>query len=347
MRVLHVTECHEGGVSRAIRAMVELSPQHEHHLLFVGSDEPDPGLFHSTTSLPNGLLSRIRAVRRSVAELQPAGVIAHSSWAGAYSRLGVRSVPIAYEPHCFVFDDPFRSTVNRAAFRTAERMLARNTHRFVVLSAHEARLARNLGGDAEILMLPNVATITAGRPLTAPAATRPVVAMVGRITAQKDPTWFRDVMAASAALGLDATWRWIGDGDDPARSELVSSGVEVTGWLQGPELVDKLGSADVYLHSAAYEGFPLSVLDAAALRVPIVARAIPCFDDTGLLTAATPADAARLVQDIVNRPTTRSEAVERGDALSRTMSSEAQQAALTQLWESFNPPGSSAPKEQH
>ena len=52
----------------------------------------------------------------------------------------------------------------------------------------------------------------------------------------------------------------------------------MTGWLSRSQALGWLASADVYVHTAAWEGLPVSVLEAAALGLPIVARRIPALE---------------------------------------------------------------------
>jgi glycosyltransferase involved in cell wall biosynthesis len=105
------------------------------------------------------------------------------------------------------------------------------------------------------------------------------VVTVGRIGAQKDPEFFRAAvlhLRRNGRPGLDA--RWIGDGDDAiARARLERTGVPVSGWLSSFDAHCALGGAGVYLHTARWEGFPIAILEALELGVPVIARDVPAL----------------------------------------------------------------------
>ena len=72
---------------------------------------------------------------------------------------------------------------------------------------------------------------------------------------------------------------WLGDGDRVGTQSLEKSGIHVTGWLPADELRTQLLGLHAYLHCAAWEGFPIAVLDAYASGLPILVRNISAFDD--------------------------------------------------------------------
>ena len=65
------------------------------------------------------------------------------------------------------------------------------------------------------------------------------------------------VAAAAGIQFEDLRAVWLGDGDPALRERLRAGGVEVTGWLPREATFARLGAADLYLHSARWEGFPL------------------------------------------------------------------------------------------
>ena len=67
----------------------------------------------------------------------------------------------------------------------------------------------------------------------------------------------------------------MGGGAPGEEAALREAGALVTGWLPRQAALERLAAADVYVHTAAWEGFPVSVLEAAALDLPILARRIP------------------------------------------------------------------------
>ena len=344
-RILHVTQVYAGGISRAIASLVELAPDVEHHLLWAGNEVPADDIpyasVHAMPQSPKQMLTAIKRVREVVDQVKPDVIHAHSSFGGVYARLAHVKTPVYYEPHCYKFDDMQQSKVKRAVFRIAERVLAKRSARTVVLSPHEEKLAVSLDSDAVTHFLPNVATMLPSSEFP-PAkfdAGRDVF-MIGRLTAQKDPGYFAQVAEATRRLDSSVTFRWIGDvdGEDDgsgaaARRTLESAGVDVRGWLNGDALAAELTRPALYFHSAHYEGFPLSLLDAAAFEHPLAVRAIPTFDGMNLPEAHSPEESARLIIEILDGGPEREKAIAAAQHLNETMSRDAQHDALTALYE--------------
>ncbi|GAA4196026.1 glycosyltransferase [Microbacterium oryzae] len=345
-RVLHVTQVYAGGISRAIRSLVELTPEVEHHLLWAGNEEPDDSLpfatVHSMPQSPRRMAASVRRVQEVAALVRPDIVHAHSSFGGVYARLARIEAPVFYEPHCYKFDDGQQPVVLRGIYRLVEKGLAKRSKATVVLSPHEERLAKSLDAEASTYLLPNVATIAPSleHPATGFQLPRDVF-MIGRLTGQKDPRYFAAVAEEVHAIDPSISFRWIGgiDGEDDGRGarmqqQLETAGVRVLGWLNGDALAAELARPGLYFHSAHYEGFPLSLLDAAAFEHPLAVRQIPTFDGLDLPDARTPAQAARLVLEILDGGPARARAVAAAEHLNMTMNRDAQRTALRQLYTS-------------
>ena len=74
-------------------------------------------------------------------------------------------------------------------------------------------------------------------------------------------------------------------------------------WLPRQAALDRLATADVYVHTAAWEGCPVSVLEAAALDLPIVARRIPALEALGVPTLCdTPEAMVAAARTLLGRP---------------------------------------------
>jgi hypothetical protein len=120
-----------------------------------------------------------------------------------------------------------------------------------------------------------------------------VIVTVGRITPQKDPGFFAETVAA---VRTDADWRWIGDGDPEMRRLLEAAGVEVAGWMKNCDVLRSIADADLYLHSARWEGAPVTLVEAAAIGTPVLARSITCLEGLGFqLAGCTPVDSAATI----------------------------------------------------
>ncbi|PRY63674.1 glycosyltransferase involved in cell wall biosynthesis [Knoellia remsis] len=329
IRVLHVTECYSTGVSRAIRRLVSLRPDAEHHLLWTGDDDPAADGFATCTPLPATPPARVRAVARVARDIDADVVHAHSSWAGVYARVAPLSAHVVYQPHGYKLTDPDLPPPLRAAYAVAERLLGARTDEVVALSPQETRLAARLSPQAVRQLIPNVATLAG----PVPAAPQPVVAMAGRVSAQKGPEFFAEVARRVTATVPEVRMVWIGSADDERLGDvLTKAGVEITGWVDQRRLATLLSSASAYLHTAAYEGFPLSVLDAAVCDLPIIVRDIPAFEGTPLERVTDPAEAADTVLEVLARGPARERALAGARRLVARMSVDAQRAAAADLY---------------
>lgn len=328
--ILHVTECYEGGVGRAIRNIVRILPDDVHLLLARGSGiGTDAHLYACVTALPDGPLSALVAVQKVTRRLSPDLLHAHSSWAGIYTRLLPLPVPVVYEPHCYAFEDTNRGRVFRSLFWLAEYWASRRTASVLTLSPREALLARRVSASTPIYYLPNAPTLPVVPPAIALDKTfTQSMCMIGRAAAQKDPGYFVRVADEVRRHVPNVECTWIGGGEPGYIELLESSGIRVTGWLEPAEVARELDHAGVYVHSALYEGFPLSVLDAASQGVPVIARDIPCFNDTPLVRGQAPQDVAEKAIAALTDPQTRLSVINRGYALLEHMNEANQMNAL-------------------
>ena len=340
VRVLHVVESLGAGVASVVTDYATRLPSFEHHVLGcprAGSElEDDLERVARVWPLPAGRAAAIRRIRAVVRDVRPHIVHAHSSWAGVYARVsGFPADRIVYTPHCFSFERLDVATPVRRAFHGAEWMLARRTGVFAAVGEREAALCRSLDPRRPVVIVPNAVSPPdeLGEAGGDPAATgRPVVVTAGRICAQKDPVFFAEAAAASRDLGADLTWRWIGGGDASLERRLVAAGVEVTGWLPHATARRAIASASVYVHVARWEGFPVTLLEAAAHGLPIVVRRLDTLAEAGLPMVGTPVAMADEVARIVREPSVHDAARRRSLDLAASRTPTDQAASLLEAY---------------
>lgn len=279
-RVLHIVESFASGVADAVVSFAHSSPGYEHHLLFARRPSAEVASvmldgFASGTPFRDGHISRISQISSVVRALNPSIVHAHSSFGGFYARLALRrkSTPIVYSPHCFAFERGDLKPLSRGVFRSAERLLARNTDVFAVCSQREAELARDLSGSTAVVHVPNIAFLT-GESLTA-SRREFIVAGIGRVVRQKGTDAFAALAELARAQGLPVQFVWVGGGEADLERNLRSAGVQVSGWVPKAEAMKHLANAGLYIHTAEWEGFPIGLLEAAALGVPTLVQRRP------------------------------------------------------------------------
>jgi glycosyltransferase involved in cell wall biosynthesis len=290
-RVLHVVQKYSSGVGSAIAQYTHSLPEMEHHLLSgtpvdAEGDLAEQARFAGAQQMTGSHLDKVRRVREVVRQLRPDVVHAHSSHGGVYARLAVRrsEVPLVYTPHCYAFERRDVGGPVRSAFWLAEAVLAVNTSAFAACAQREWELSDWPTRHAPRHLVPNIAP-AGGRPRAVRRAERPLVAGGGRLSPQKDPVFFLAAVHRLRSSRPDLRAVWLGDGPAEERAALEAGGIEVSGWLPRGEAMAVLAEADLYLHSARWEGFPLMVAEAAALGVPTLVRRLPSF--TGVPPALT------------------------------------------------------------
>ena len=332
--VLHVVESLGGGVASAVEDYIRATPGFEHRML--ARFRPDAHSLATLQSLSDGIipmreghLRRIRDVRRAWRDVRPSVVHAHSSFGGAYARLaGLPRDRVVYTPHCFAFERLDVPGPVRLGFRLMEQVLSFRGRWIAAVSDREASLAARLPGRPRVVMVPNVARVDGVTP-SAQGGSEPLVVAVGRLQPQKDPVFLARAAREAASAGVPARWRWIGGGDEAMQRELEAAGVEVTGWVERDEALRQLAAADVYVHTAAWEGFPITVLEAAALGKPVLARRIPALEGSGLALVDDPAGLAR---DVGKLGLSRDDLLRRSAELNEHHRPEDQARALEDLY---------------
>lgn len=286
MRVLHVTEAMGAGIVSSILAMVEATPDVDHHLYARPRSEHDTGddlaeHFTSVHLMPGNPLKAVRTLRKLERELFPDVVHAHSSFGGVLARMsGLDRPRIVYSPHCFAFERRDISGLQRRIFEHAERSLASRTDLFMAVAPNEMDLAAELGHTdiaytANRTLLDTAARAQYGEPMR--------IVTAGRISPQKDWRYFIHVKRyAEQELGLKARWEWLGGGDAKGEHALAEAGISVSGWIPREEILERMSGAQAYLHTAAWEAAPISILEATALGLPMAGRAIDPLESLGV-----------------------------------------------------------------
>lgn len=125
------------------------------------------------------------------------------------------------------------------------------------------------------------------------ALPRPLLVSSGRLVPQKGPADLLRAFACQPEGGLVIL------GEGPLRAELeslaeelgIATRVWMPGFVSAPELV--LREADLYVSASHWEGYPLTLIEAYACGLPIVARAC----DFGPEEIVTPDRPGKLVRD--------------------------------------------------
>jgi glycosyltransferase involved in cell wall biosynthesis len=235
---------------------------------------------------------------------------AKAGWLGRIAAWNLDSV-VVYSPHAFPF-------LQRAyapcvwAYEFAERLAARRTDVLFAVSPDEARIAiaRGLARSGTVRVLKNAVDVArldreflGSRPVD-PVRDFRRFGFAGYLRIQKDPLTFLEACRLVHATGVAASFVL------PARGALLGAVrrfVRRHRMESVVELVPPRGSflsvyreADVCVLPSLWEGLPYSLLEALALRRPVIGSRLPIFEeilgpiDPGLLFS--PGDAAGLAE---------------------------------------------------
>lgn len=245
-----------------------------------------------------GLIEIVRLMRR----LRPHIVHTHSSKAGILGRLGaaVTRVPVRlFTAHSWAF--AAYNGLLASLYLWSDRLIAPFTTTVVCVNERDRTDGLRLGTcRADRTVVIHNAVDVHAAPRAALLGTPPVIVSVGRLKSPKDP------LTLVHALGRlePGSFRAALVGDGPDRPQLAAA-IHCAGLDGSVELLGErfdvpavLASADVFVLSSLSEGLPISVLEAMAAGLPVIASLVGgvpemvVHGETGFLVA--PNDPAAL-----------------------------------------------------
>lgn len=268
-----------------------------------------------------------RQMRNVLRAQRPRVVHSHMAKAGAVARLAAASLrdrpQTMHTFHGHVLSGYFRSTAE-AAFAEVERRLARRTDVLVAVSAdvRDALLDLGIGRPSQFEVVPVGVDLS---PYLSPPANRgafrralglsaeaPLIGVAARLTPIKD----HHVLLEALAHLPDVHLAVLGDGElrapleSHARAAGVGDRVHFTGWCH--DMPAALADLDVAALTSRNEGTPLSLIEASAAGVAVVATDVGGVSDvvvhgrTGLLVPpGDPVAAADALRELLRSPARR------------------------------------------
>jgi glycosyltransferase involved in cell wall biosynthesis len=341
IHVFEVTKS-SGGVGEVVRWIVEGLDKSRFRLTVACLSEGGPQLAGELSQIPGVQAFDLWMNRYKIDPLSDARVCthlarqirrerfdlvhAHASKPGFLARLAAAGtgMPVLYSPHCFAFHAG-AGRIEAALIAGLERFAARFlTARIITVSDGERALARRhgVGRDGQFVTIHSGMDLRSShRPIDVAAmrtslgvpAHAPLVGAVGRLNPQKAPLDFVRAAARVHSQRPDTHFIWVGTGPLAAQAHAATekNGLANVFHFAGQriDVHDILRALDVFVLASRWEGFPLTVLEAMAAGVPVVAtdvdgtREAVRHGDNGLLVSRGDPDAlARAVLDVLNNP---------------------------------------------
>lgn len=320
LRILHIiTRINQGGTARWLDVLVDEQRRAGHEVLILSGRVQDSEAEDDLAAVlpvvyvpalgrvpsPAKDAAALDSLVRLVGRLRPSLVNTHTSKAGALGRLanaslGAKRATLVHTMHGHLLSG-FAGAVGTAAIRTAERGLGLLSDGLICVgpTAYSGVVAARIGRGRPIgMILPGarqliLPTRSAARGFLGLREDEFVVGWLGRLTRQKNPQ-----RALNTAVILPDT-RWIVAGDGDLMEEMrrnAPPNVRLPGWMDAAWV---LAAADVYVHTADWEGFPYSVIEAlqAGLRV-VATDAVPPVPGVLRIDPTPPGVEVRLAEAI-------------------------------------------------
>lgn len=289
MTIIHVVEPFASGVAVFVKLLTESMPD-DLHIVIHGERRKVKLAASVKREFPtaNVRFIRWRSVRRSIDPLKDFMALAelttilrrlkrkglvdavhlHSSKSGLLGRAAARMAGIGnvfYTPNGASFLSSKYRLV-RYFFGKLEKFASRMGGRVVCCSPSELLAYQQLGIEAQYIS--NGISADQLKPSKAPRNSRQfTIVTSGRIDDQKNPGLFDEIASYFKDM---PEWKFIWIGDGRRRNLLKSPNIEVTGWLDSAEAQRLVASSQVYLSTSRYEGLSFSVLEALAMRKPVL-----------------------------------------------------------------------------
>lgn len=307
----------DGGVDRHVGDLAQGLDGAGHDVILCGPERPDGApdrcahvpLPMTRSVSPRADLRAGRALKAAIAATAPDLVHAHSSKAGAVSRLvhlAHPRLPLVYTPHGFAFAGYFERDGERAVYRAIELGLSALGGYIVCVCEAEARLARRVARRRQIRVVHNGIAPAIEQPGIDPTMARlsrrgPVIGALTLLRPGKGVETLLDALPRVQRTHPDAQLAIWGDGTqlEALRRRAVRLGIDASTHFLGPT-TDPLGviaGAQVFTMPSLAEAFPYVILEAMSIACPVVStdvggvREAISSGENGLLVAPGNAEA--------------------------------------------------------
>lgn len=311
LRVMHVLEATLGGTRQYLHNVIDAGVPAEHSLVYATAraDVAFPAVLEAARVAkwatwhldmrrsiePAHDLACARRLWSLIARWRPDIVHCHSSKAGGIGRIASMLQPsrprIVYSPHAIAAN--LGST-----YALIEKLLAPLVRRYVAVSDSERTEISNLrlADPANIDVAPPSIDMNHFAPRSKDEARGrlgygpwPLVVAIGRLTPQKNPLDFVELLRDMRTAVPDVRGIWVGDGElreqfeSAVAAASLQGAVSIAGWIADPR--DYIAAADMIVSVSQYESFGYVVPEALAMERPVIASRVTGITDimTGAL----------------------------------------------------------------
>ena len=207
------------------------------HLVRVYNYQRDISLIKDTNALIE--------MRKIAKKVNPDIIHLNSSKAGILGRLLFKNwkIPVFYTPHGYSFLMANISSKKKIFYKSLEKFFAFKNIETIACSKGEYEITKQLTSNATYVN--NGINLKEFNDVNINSHKTDInhlkIATIGRISLQKNPKLFNKI----AEVFPNLKFTWIGDGD--LRSELTSSNIKITGWVDNRKAIKYLNDSDIFV----------------------------------------------------------------------------------------------------
>jgi len=311
MKVLHVTECMNGGVAHAIFHLRDRYPENEHFLLWDShSDAPVPiqevnERFAQTNFTWKGnYLQRLIKLKALINQLEIDLLHLHSSRAGFLGRivLGTVNKATVYSPHCFAFERRDIFSAIRVIFYLIEYFLSKRTTYYLANWPNEVNSILKFGKSVTVYLEPLIDITSLAFKRKRKTNLEVNFLAVGRLSQQKDPDFYAKVRNHYLQEN-HANFLWVGAVDD--QEVQAESNFTLLKWLNQQDLKLMFREATATIITSKWESGPLTLYQSLDEGTPVVVRSAHYSDMLGISAGDSPEKLSQMCSRLSNDPTFR------------------------------------------
>jgi glycosyltransferase involved in cell wall biosynthesis len=291
IKICHISQS-AGGVETYILEIISNTNPNFQHTVICG----DNGTLARTSQGAGAKVLNIKMVREIsfiqdlltlfkiiflVAKIKPSIIHAHSGKGGIWGRIVgvILGIPTVFTPNAFSYLG--QMGVKKKIVLIVEKIFRNKGFYLIGASNSEClRAISDVGWKEENVFnnFPNSITVNSNVRFKKKSDFLTIIT-VGRITYQKNPALFLDVVKEIVAQNSNIRFVWLGSGYADELSGLfyqkisslkLHSKLIVKPWSSKEETLNMLNESDIYLSTSRYEGLPFVLLEAMDNFLPLV-----------------------------------------------------------------------------